>query len=31
VRDAIWNLEKSGSVAQLMELLKEEKSAAAIH
>ncbi len=31
VRDTIWNLEKSGSVAQLMELLKEEKSAVAIH
>jgi hypothetical protein len=27
----LCNLEKSGSVAQLMELLKEEKSAAAIH
>jgi 2-methylcitrate dehydratase len=31
VRDLIWNLEKCSSVTELMELLKEEKSTAAVH
>jgi len=31
VRNLIWNLEKCSSVTELMELLKEEKSTAAVH
>jgi 2-methylcitrate dehydratase len=30
VRDAVWNLDKCSSVTELMELLKEEKSTAAV-